>query len=146
MPAPIGLLNIDKPAGMTSHDVVQHVRRVAGTRRVGHAGTLDPLATGVLLVFIGRATRLIEYVVGQPKTYVASVRLGQETDTYDADGELVAERPIEVVGVDVEAALDQLNRDWERGQERVLDLRFELRDQLTREEWAALHSQTIRGQ
>lgn len=88
-----GLLVVDKPAGMTSHDVINRVRRVAGLRRVGHAGTLDPLATGVLLVCLGRATRLVEYLVGQPKTYVTTVRLGQTTDTYDADGEVVQERP-----------------------------------------------------
>ncbi len=86
-----GLINIDKPAGMTSHDVVNRIRRVAGLRRVGHAGTLDPLATGVLLIFLGRMTRLVEYVIGQPKTYEATVRLGQNTNTYDAEGEIVAE-------------------------------------------------------
>ncbi|RMG99143.1 MAG: tRNA pseudouridine(55) synthase TruB [Chloroflexi bacterium] len=88
-----GILVVDKPSGMTSHDVVQRVRRVAATRKVGHAGTLDPLATGVLLVCVGQATRLLEYLVGRPKRYVATVRLGQETDTYDAEGEVVAERP-----------------------------------------------------
>jgi tRNA pseudouridine55 synthase len=88
-----GLLNIDKPAGITSHDVVQQVRRVTGVRRVGHAGTLDPIATGVLLVCVGRATRLVEYLVGRPKTYEARVRLGQATNTYDTEGEVVAERP-----------------------------------------------------
>ncbi|MFO7538111.1 MAG: tRNA pseudouridine(55) synthase TruB [Chloroflexota bacterium] len=88
-----GLLNIDKPAGITSHDVVQQVRRVTGVRRVGHAGTLDPLATGILLVGVGRTTRLIEYLVGQPKLYEAEVRLGQATNTYDTEGEVVAERP-----------------------------------------------------
>jgi tRNA pseudouridine55 synthase len=88
-----GVLVVDKPPAMTSHDVVNGVRRVAGLRRVGHAGTLDPLATGVLLVCVGRATRLVEYLVGQPKTYVTAVQLGQTTNTYDADGEVVAERP-----------------------------------------------------
>ena len=88
-----GVLSIDKPGGMSSHDVVNRVRRAAGTRRVGHAGTLDPLATGVLLVCVGRATRLVEYLVGQPKWYEATVRLGQATNTYDADGEIVAKRP-----------------------------------------------------
>jgi tRNA pseudouridine55 synthase len=88
-----GVLVIDKPGGMTSHDVVNRIRRVTGVRRVGHAGTLDPLATGVLLVCVGRATRLVEYLVGRPKTYVTTVRLGQTTNTYDADGEVVAERP-----------------------------------------------------
>jgi tRNA pseudouridine55 synthase len=88
-----GILNIDKPPGLTSHDVVNRVRRLAGLRRVGHAGTLDPLATGVLLVCLGRATRLVEYLVGQPKTYETVIRLGQSTDTYDAEGQVVAERP-----------------------------------------------------
>lgn len=88
-----GVLVVDKPGGITSHDVVNRIRRVAGVRRVGHAGTLDPLATGVLLVCVGRATRLVEYLVGQPKTYITTVRLGQTTNTYDADGEIVKERP-----------------------------------------------------
>lgn len=101
-----GILNIDKPTGMTSHDVVNRVRRVAGLRRVGHAGTLDPLATGVLLVALGRATRLLEYLVGQPKTYVATVRLGQTTDTYDADGDIVSERPVTASTSTIAAALD----------------------------------------
>ena len=89
-----GILNIDKPAGMTSHDVVGRVRRVAGMRKVGHSGTLDPAATGVLVVCLGRATRLIEYLVGRPKTYHGVVRLGQTTDSYDADRTITQERPI----------------------------------------------------
>ena len=88
-----GILNVDKPAGMTSHDVVSRVRRVAQMRRVGHAGTLDPLATGVLLLCLGRATRLAEYLIGHAKSYAATIRLGQETNTYDADGAILAERP-----------------------------------------------------
>lgn len=102
-----GVLNVDKPRGMTSHDVVNHVRRASGVRRVGHAGTLDPLATGVLLLCLGRATRLIEYLAGQPKTYEAAIRLGQVTNTYDAEGEVVAERPVEVTASDITAALAQ---------------------------------------
>lgn len=109
-----GVLNVDKPAGMTSHDVVNRVRRVAGTRRVGHAGTLDPLATGVLLVCVGRATRLVEYLVGQPKVYEATVRLGQTTDTYDADGEIIDERPLTVTLQDLENALAQFRGDIEQ--------------------------------
>lgn len=89
-----GILNIDKPLGLSSHDVVGRVRRVCGTRRVGHAGTLDPLATGVLVIGLGRAARLIEYIVGQPKRYAAAVRLGQATNTYDAEGEVTAEWPL----------------------------------------------------
>lgn len=90
-----GVLNIDKPGGMTSHDVVNRIRRLSGIRRVGHAGTLDPLATGVLLVCIGRATRLVEYLVGQPKVYETTIRMGQSTNTYDADGEVLVERPLD---------------------------------------------------
>src|SRR5205823_568960 len=74
--APSGLVVVDKPAGLSSHDVVARVRRLAGTRRVGHAGTLDPMATGVLVVGVERATRLLTYLVGADKEYLASVRLG----------------------------------------------------------------------
>jgi tRNA pseudouridine55 synthase len=88
-----GILNIDKPLGVTSHDVVGQVRRVAGMRRVGHGGTLDPLASGVLVVALGVATRLLEYVTGQPKSYEAVVRLGQTSATYDAEGDLSPGRP-----------------------------------------------------
>jgi tRNA pseudouridine55 synthase len=93
MPATEGLLNIDKPVGMSSHDVVNRIRRLTGIRRVGHAGTLDPLATGVLLLCVGRATRLVEYLVGHDKVYEVVVRLGQTTNTYDAEGKVVVERP-----------------------------------------------------
>lgn len=93
--APLGgVLNVDKPAGWTSHDVVGRVRRLAGLRQVGHAGTLDPMATGVLVLCLGRATRLLEYLTGQPKTYLAQVTLGAATDTYDAEGEVIDRRPV----------------------------------------------------
>ena len=85
-----GFLNIDKPGGVTSFDVVRAVRRVAGTRKVGHAGTLDPLATGVLPIAIGDATRLVDELVGARKRYHAVLTLGVETDSYDCDGETVA--------------------------------------------------------
>lgn len=88
--APDGLVVVDKPAGLTSHDVVARMRRLAGTRKVGHAGTLDPMATGVLVVGIGRATRLLTYVVGADKEYVATIRLGVSTTTDDAEGETVS--------------------------------------------------------
>ncbi len=74
---PAGLLVVDKPGGWTSHDVVARVRRLAGTRKVGHAGTLDPMATGVLVLGLGAGTRLLTYLVGADKTYTATVRLGQ---------------------------------------------------------------------
>ena len=93
MSAISGILAVDKPIGLTSHDVVNQLRRLSGMRRVGHAGTLDPLATGVLLLGLGRATRLLEYLTGLPKLYETAVRLGQTTLTYDAEGEVVAERP-----------------------------------------------------
>ncbi len=89
-----GIFNIDKPSGITSHDVVDTVRKRVGQRRVGHAGTLDPLATGVLVVCVGYATRLVEYMVGHDKEYRVTVRLGVETDTYDAEGTVIAERPV----------------------------------------------------
>ncbi|MGN8246347.1 tRNA pseudouridine(55) synthase TruB [Cellulomonas soli] len=85
-----GLVVVDKPQGWTSHDVVARMRRLAGTRKVGHAGTLDPMATGVLVLGIGRATRLLTYVVGADKEYTATIRLGQATTTDDAEGELLA--------------------------------------------------------
>jgi tRNA pseudouridine55 synthase len=87
---PEGLAVLDKPAGWTSHDVVAKVRRLLGTRRVGHAGTLDPMATGVLLVGVGRATRLLGYLSAADKSYTATVRLGEVTDTDDADGTVIA--------------------------------------------------------
>lgn len=83
------VLLVDKPAGPTSHDVVQEARRALGTRRVGHAGTLDPFATGLLLLCAGRATRLVEYFHLLSKTYEASLRLGIETDTHDPEGRVV---------------------------------------------------------
>ncbi len=86
--APDGLVVVDKPAGWSSHDVVARVRRLAGTRRVGHAGTLDPMATGVLVVGVERATKLLTYLVGADKTYTATVRLGAATVTDDAEGEV----------------------------------------------------------
>jgi len=88
--APDGFVVVDKPAGWTSHDVVGKVRWLAGTRKVGHAGTLDPMATGVLVVGIGKATRLLTYVVGADKSYDATIRLGVGTTTDDAEGEVVA--------------------------------------------------------
>jgi len=94
---PTGLIVVDKSAGMTSHDVVSRVRRLARTRRVGHGGTLDPMATGVLVIGVGRATRLLTYVIGSDKTYTATIRLGQSTVTDDAEGEVVSSVPADDV-------------------------------------------------
>lgn len=85
-----GILNINKPKGMTSHDVVSAIRGIIGERRVGHTGTLDPMATGVLLLCIGRATKLSKVLTGCRKTYVADMRLGIKTDTQDATGTITA--------------------------------------------------------
>ncbi len=85
-----GLIVVDKPAGMTSHDVVARVRRLAKTRRVGHGGTLDPMATGVLIIGVNRATRLLTYVIGSAKSYTATIRLGESTVTDDAEGDVTA--------------------------------------------------------
>jgi tRNA pseudouridine55 synthase len=91
--APSGLVIVDKPSGMTSHDVVARVRRMAGTRRVGHAGTLDPMATGVLVVGVEKATRLLGHLALTEKEYLATIRLGQATDTDDAEGQVLASSP-----------------------------------------------------
>jgi tRNA pseudouridine55 synthase len=86
-----GLVIVDKPPGLTSHDVVGRIRRLAGTRRVGHAGTLDPMATGVLVIGVEKATRLLGHLALTEKEYSATIRLGQATDTDDADGQIVAQ-------------------------------------------------------
>ncbi len=91
-PLMFGLLNINKPAGMTSHDVVGKVRRIVKQKQVGHAGTLDPMATGVLLVCVGQATRLIEYLTHASKTYCATIRFGITTNTLDAEGEITSQQ------------------------------------------------------
>ena len=106
-----GLLNINKPQGPTSHDIVARVRRGTRVKKVGHAGTLDPMATGVLVVCLGPATRLSEYVMGSPKTYRARLCFGLQTDTYDAEGEVIAQNPDPVSQDAVIAALDQFRGD-----------------------------------
>src|SRR5690606_31426748 len=85
-----GILIIDKPAGLTSHDVVSRVRKIFGTRRVGHTGTLDPFATGVMVVLIGRATRLAQFLDKDAKTYEALIKFGERTDTGDNTGTVIA--------------------------------------------------------
>jgi len=99
----LGALIVDKPAGITSHDVVARVRRVAATRRVGHAGTLDPFATGVLVVCVGKATRLAQFLVGLDKEYQATVRFGFATDTQDLTGKQIT--PLEA---SKQASLEEL--------------------------------------
>jgi tRNA pseudouridine55 synthase len=94
MTSPSGLIIVDKPAGLTSHDVVARIRRIAGTKKVGHAGTLDPMATGVLVVGIEKATRLLGYLTLTEKVYLATIRLGQSTSTDDAEGEVLLATPL----------------------------------------------------
>ena len=89
-----GIFNIDKPTGMTSHDVVDAVRKLVRHRQVGHAGTLDPMATGVLVVVVGVATRLVEFMADHEKVYRFTIRLGEETDTLDAEGQVVERKPV----------------------------------------------------
>ena len=104
-----GLVIVDKPGDMTSHDVVARVRRLAGTKKVGHAGTLDPMATGVLVVGVEKATRLLGYLTLTEKEYAATIRLGQSTSTDDAEGEITGTAP----AADVSAAVltqHQLNK------------------------------------
>ncbi|MGZ8579316.1 MAG: tRNA pseudouridine(55) synthase TruB [Actinomycetota bacterium] len=111
MTDPEGLLLIDKPGGMTSHDVVDVVRRRLGTRKVGHAGTLDPMATGLLVLGVGRATRLLRFLGALPKTYEGTARLGVETTTLDADGEVTLERPVTATETEIRGAMAALVGD-----------------------------------
>jgi len=99
-----GLLLVDKPAGWTSHDVVARSRRILNTRKVGHAGTLDPMATGLLVLAVGRATRLLTYITGHDKSYDATIRLGQSTITDDAEGEVTSTADASSVSDDALAA------------------------------------------
>ncbi|OGG49272.1 MAG: tRNA pseudouridine(55) synthase TruB [Candidatus Handelsmanbacteria bacterium RIFCSPLOWO2_12_FULL_64_10] len=96
-----GILPVDKPQGWTSHDVVARLRRLTGVRRIGHAGTLDPMATGVLLLCLGRATRVVSFLTDAEKEYRFRVRLGVSTDTYDAEGQVVARS--DVIPTDLDA-------------------------------------------
>ena len=100
-----GIFILDKPAGKSSHSVVAAVRKISGAGRVGHAGTLDPMATGVLLVCVGQGARVSEYLIDHDKQYRARVRLGSETDTYDATGAVVAERAVAATPAQIETAL-----------------------------------------
>lgn len=90
----LGVLLIDKPAGLTSHDIVARLRRILGTKRIGHAGTLDPIATGLLVMAVGPATRFLQYLSLEPKVYEATFQFGAETDTYDCEGEAHSHREV----------------------------------------------------
>ncbi|BBY43130.1 tRNA pseudouridine(55) synthase TruB [Mycolicibacterium celeriflavum] len=110
-----GLVIVDKPAGMTSHDVVGRCRRFFGTRKVGHAGTLDPMATGVLVVGIGRATKILGLLTATDKAYAATIRLGQATSTDDAEGEVLQEVSADkVTDVQIDRAVAELRGEIEQ--------------------------------
>ena len=110
-----GLVIVDKPRGLTSHDVVARIRRLAGTRRVGHAGTLDPMATGVLVIGVEKATRLLGHLALSEKEYSATIRLGQATDTDDAEGQVIAETSAAGVSeASLEAAVTALTGEIEQ--------------------------------
>src|ERR1044071_9452331 len=94
-----GALLIDKPAGPTSHDVVDIIRREFGIKKVGHCGTLDPNATGLLIIVLGRGTKLSEKLMGDDKVYEGAIRFGVATDSYDADGEILETKPVPLLTV-----------------------------------------------
>jgi tRNA pseudouridine55 synthase len=100
-----GIFNVNKPPGKSSHAIVAAIRKYSGIKRVGHGGTLDPMATGVLLVGIGQGVRISEYLLGHDKKYRARVRLGIETDTYDATGAVTLQAPVAVTPEEIQAAL-----------------------------------------
>src|SRR3954453_8789374 len=100
-----GALLVDEPAGPTSHDVVDNIRRHFGIKKVGHCGTLDPAATGLLIIVLGRGTKLSEKLMGDDKVYGGTMKFGEATDSYDADGELTTSLPVPPM------TLDQLNEE-----------------------------------
>lgn len=104
-----GLIIVNKPNGLTSHDVCEKIKRILHTKKVGHTGTLDPMATGVLVVAVGKATKLIQYLENHEKTYIAEALLGMETDTYDILGKILSEKKIENINeVDIKESLIEL--------------------------------------
>ncbi len=109
-----GILIVNKPEGWTSHDVVAKLRRILGERRIGHGGTLDPMATGVLPVFVGRATRAVEFMENADKEYIAALRLGVTTDTQDTTGTVLSEKPVDVSRDELAAVLDKFRGEIEQ--------------------------------
>ncbi len=110
-----GILLIDKPSGMTSHDVVDHVRKAAGIRKVGHTGTLDPAATGLLILCLGRATKLSDFFVGLDKTYEGNMLLGTVTDSYDMDGNVLETNEVpEITDEQIQSAFEEFTGDIEQ--------------------------------
>jgi tRNA pseudouridine55 synthase len=109
---PEGVLFVDKPMGMTSHDVVNRIRRFYNLKKVGHAGTLDPMATGLLIMLIGKATKVSQYLMSLNKEYEGTITFGVETDSFDAEGEVVAQMPVpEMDDAAIDAALKSFHGD-----------------------------------
>lgn len=108
-----GLLLIDKPSGITSHDVVQKVRRILGQKTVGHTGTLDPLASGLMGIVLGEATKLSQWLQAEDKTYLADIKLGETTTTLDREGEVVESKEVELTGKDVELQVSKMSGEFE---------------------------------
>ena len=110
-----GVITVDKPQGWTSHDVVNKFRRIAGTKKVGHLGTLDPMATGVLPLVVGRATRLAQFFTRNEKIYEGTIRFGYATDSYDADGKPLSDpRPVGFSEAELDAWLDQFRGEFQQ--------------------------------
>jgi tRNA pseudouridine55 synthase len=120
-----GFLLVDKPRGITSHDVVARVRRTLDIRRVGHAGTLDPLATGLLVIALGPATRFLRYVQDLPKTYDVTAVLGVATTTLDAEGEIVERKPVDVTPDDIKRAASELTGEIDQVPPAVSAIKIE---------------------
>lgn len=109
---PEGILLVDKPQGITSHDVVDRVRRAYGMKQVGHAGTLDPMATGLVIVLVGKATKVSQFLMSLDKVYTGEVTLGIKTDSYDADGEVIEEKEVPALSrEELEAAMAAFKGD-----------------------------------
>ena len=152
---PEGFLVLDKPSGVTSHDMVAAVRRAVGIRRVGHAGTLDPMATGALVVAVGRVTRLIRFIQPLPKEYLAVARMGVATDTLDADGREISREEMAVSRSDVESVLDSFVGEISQvppmvsaikmGGKRLYQLAREGKDVERRARQVTVHSLEITG-
>ncbi|MDR1907146.1 MAG: tRNA pseudouridine(55) synthase TruB [Puniceicoccales bacterium] len=109
-----GILLVDKPTGWTSHDVVAKLRHRLGLRKIGHAGTLDPMATGLLILLVGNGTKVSQYITNQDKTYAGKLCLGQETDSYDSEGKITATHEIRVSEKEIcECAREFLGNQWQ---------------------------------
>ena len=107
-----GILLVDKPQGITSHDVVARMRRVFQMKRIGHAGTLDPMATGLLLILVGKATKASQYLMSLDKEYIGTIKLGEATDSQDADGEILVTKPVpDLKETDVASAMQKFLGD-----------------------------------